>query len=58
MEDQKDFEKFEKRLNSLNEDIRSRALEYAAEIFAEEEITREEALEKAISKAELEKRNL
>ena len=58
MENYKDFEKFEKRLNSLDDDIRPRALQYASEFFADHDISREEALEKGISKAELEKRDL
>lgn len=56
--EENDFEKFEKRLNTLDDEIRILALQYAAEIFAEEELTREEALEKGITKAELEKRDL
>lgn len=58
MDEKEDFDEFQKRLNVLDEDIRSSALEYAAEIFAKENCTREEALEKGITKAEMEKRNL
>ncbi|WP_169578590.1 hypothetical protein [Salinimicrobium terrae] len=58
MKNFKDFEKFEERLNSLDEDIRSSALEYASQLFSKKNISREEALEKGISRAELEKRNL
>lgn len=58
MKEKEDFRKFQKRLNVLDEDIRASALEYAAAIFAEEKCTREEALEKGISKAEMDKRNL
>lgn len=53
-----DFKKYEKRLNSLDEKIRNLALEYASEYFATEALSREEALEKGISRAEMEKRDL
>jgi hypothetical protein len=58
MEEKDDFEEFEKRLNVLDEDIRANALEYAAEIFVKEKCTREEALERGIAKAEMDKINL
>ena len=58
MEEFENFDGFQKRLNVLDEDIRIRALEIAAEISARGKITRHEALEKGISKAEMEKRNL
>jgi uncharacterized membrane protein len=58
MEEFEDFNEFQKRLNVLEEEIRGRALEIAAEIFARGKISRHEALEKGISKAEMEKRNL
>lgn len=58
MENYEDFEKYEKRLTSVDAGIRSLALEYAAAFYAQGNITREEALEKGISKAELEKRDL
>ncbi len=58
MENYKDFEKYKKRLNSLDDDIRSRALQYASEFYADHDLSREEALEKGISKAELKKRDL
>ncbi|UZH55477.1 hypothetical protein JRG66_00835 [Salinimicrobium tongyeongense] len=58
MDEKEDFDGFQKHLNVLDEDIRARALEYAAEIFAKENCTREEALERGIAKAEMDKRNL
>ena len=58
MKDHKDFDRFKKRLNALDEDIRSSALEYASQLFSKKNISREEALEKGISRAELEKRDL
>jgi hypothetical protein len=58
MKEKGDFDEFQKRLNVLDEDVRASALEYAAEIFAEESCTRAEALEKGISRAEMDKRNL
>lgn len=58
MNEYKNFDEFQKRLNALDEDIRARALEFASEIFAHEDLSRYEALEKGISKAEMEKRNL
>ena len=58
MKDYKEFNQFKKRLNTLDEDIRSLALEYAAEFFSEGKTSREEALEQGISRAELEKRRL
>lgn len=57
MKEKGNFEKFERRLGLVDEELRASALEYAAEIFAEEECTREEALKKGLSKAELDKRN-
>ena len=56
MDDSGDFERFERRLGMLDKDVRCTALEYASQIFAQQEVSREEALEKGISRAELEKR--
>ena len=53
-----DFSEFEKRLSALDEDVRTVALKHAAQYFAENKCSREEALEKGISKAEMEKRNI
>lgn len=53
-----DFGEFEKRLSALDEDVRTVALQHAAEYYAENECTREEALEKGIAKAEIEKRKI
>ena len=52
-----DFERFESKLDFLDEDIMCTALEYASQIFAQKSITREEALEQGMSRAEFEKRN-
>ena len=57
MDDYGDFERFESKLDILDEDIRCTGLEYASQIFAQKNITREEALEQGISRAEFEKRN-
>lgn len=53
-----DFGEFEKRLSALDEKVRSVALKYAAQYFAENKCSREEALEKGIAKAEMEKRKI
>ena len=53
-----EFKNFEKRLASLEDGVRILALEYASEIYHDHDCSREEALEKAIAKAEMEKREL
>ncbi|WP_324719355.1 hypothetical protein [Salinimicrobium sp. HB62] len=58
MEENREFEEFQERLNVLDAGIRARALELASEIYAGEKCTREEALEKGITQAELENRNI
>lgn len=53
-----DFREFEKRLSALDNDVRDLALQRASEYFAENKCSREEALEKGIAKAEMEKRKI
>lgn len=53
-----DFGEFEQRLGSLDDEVRVVALKYAAQYYAENRCSREEALEKGIARAELEKRRL
>ncbi len=52
------FEDYKQRLNILDGDIRKTALNYAAEIYFKNNCSKEEALEKGITRAELEERNL
>lgn len=52
------FIPFQKRLNVLEETVRQRALEYARQFYLHNRSTAEEALEKGITKAELEIRKL
>ena len=53
-----DFSGFEQRLTTLDDEVRTAALRYASEYFADNECSREEALEKGIAKAEMKKRKL
>jgi len=53
-----EFNSFEKRLAGMDEEIRMLALEYASEIYQDNDCSKEEALEKAIVKAEMKKRDL
>lgn len=52
------FKKHQKRLNVLDERVRSAAMAYAEEFYSTRQCTKEEALERGIAKAELKKRNL
>ena len=52
------FKGYQQRLNLLDEDIRIQAQEYAEEFYRNEKCSKEQALERGITKAELEKRNL
>ena len=52
------FQQFAQRLDVLDESVRETALQYAEEFYEEGEGSREEALERGIAKAELEKRKL
>lgn len=56
MEEQ--FNSFRKRLAGLDDEVRMLALEYASEIFQSNDCSKEEALEKGIARAEMEKRDL
>ena len=53
-----EFNNFRQRLAGLDDEIRMRVLEYASEIYHTKDCSKEEALEKAIVKAEMEKREL
>ncbi|MDT0651215.1 hypothetical protein [Autumnicola edwardsiae] len=52
------FKGYEKRLNVLEEPVRTSAIKYAEIFFQDTKCTIEEALEKGIAKAEMEQRNL
>ena len=52
------FQEQNPRLEVLEEEVRKTALKYAEELYRNGQCTKEEALERAITKAELEKRNL
>lgn len=51
-------ERFKERLSVLKEPIRNPVVQYAEAIFSQGNCSPEEALERGIAKAELEKRNL
>lgn len=51
-------ERFKERLNVLKEPIKNTAVQYAETIFRQGNCSPEEAIERGITKAELDKRNL
>ena len=55
---EEEFDNFRRRLAGLDDEIRMMALEYASEIYQSNKCSKEEALEKAITRAEMEKRDL
>ena len=50
--------KLNQRLNVLDENIRAVALKYATDFYLKKKCSKEEAIERGIVKAEMEKRNL
>ena len=52
------FDDSRQRLEVLDEEIRRAAVKYAEEFYRNEKCSKEQALERGIAKAELEKRNL
>ncbi|SHM88707.1 Saccharopine dehydrogenase, NADP-dependent [Cyclobacterium lianum] len=52
------FNDYKHHLNALDEDIRWLALKYAEEFYVHDKCTKAEAIDRAIAKAEMEKRNL
>lgn len=52
------FEQFGKRLNTLQEEVRDLAIKYAEEYYRNSNISKKEAIEKGISKAEMDLRDL
>ena len=52
------FDDSRQRLQVLDEEIRKAAVKYAEEFYCNGKCSKEEALERGIVKAELEKRNL
>lgn len=52
------FKKYQKRLNALEEDIRDEVLKYVEELYLNQKCTKDEAIDRAIAKAEMEKRKL
>ena len=50
------FEDYKHRLNALDEDIRKMAFKYAEEFYIHEKCTKAEAIDRAIAKAEMDKR--
>lgn len=52
------FEDYQQRLNALDEEVRKLVLKYAKELYSLEKCTKAEAIDRAIAKAEVEKRNL
>lgn len=58
MEKEELFAEFKSRLGSLNEEVRESALSYAADFYSSGKISKAEAIEKGITRAEIEKRDL
>ncbi|SMG14178.1 hypothetical protein SAMN05661096_00652 [Marivirga sericea] len=52
------FNDYKHRLNALDEDIRKLALKYAEEFYVHKKCTKAEAIDRAITKAEMKKRKL
>tara|TARA_R110002126_G_scaffold3477_2_gene19822 strand:- start:17927 stop:18100 length:174 start_codon:yes stop_codon:yes gene_type:complete len=52
------FKDYKHRLNALDKDIRMLVLKYAEEFYVHEKCTKAEAIDRAIAKAEMKKRNL
>lgn len=52
------FQEYHQRLEVLDEDVRKAALQYAEEFYRQQQSSKEEALEKGIARAELDKRKL
>lgn len=52
------FKGYQKRLNALDEEIRGVVLNYAEELYIKQRCSKDEAIERAIAKAEMEKRKL
>lgn len=52
------FKKFGNRLNALQEEVRELTIKYAEEYYRNSKISKEEAIEKGISKAEMDLRDL
>ncbi|WP_375580151.1 hypothetical protein ABWH96_03565 [Marivirga tractuosa] len=52
------FKDYKHRLNALDEDIRKLVLKYAEEFYVQDKCTKPEAIDRAIAKAEMERRKL
>lgn len=52
------FKDYKHRLNALDEDVRMLVLKYAEKFYVHEKCTKAEAIDRAIAKAEMEKRKL
>ncbi|WP_197055427.1 hypothetical protein [Gillisia sp. Hel_I_29] len=52
------FSDYQERLNVLDENIRALALKYATDFHLNNKCSKDEAIERGIVKAEMEKRNL
>ena len=52
------FKDYQKRLDVLDEDIRAVALKYAKDFHLNEKCSKEEAIERGLVKAEMEKRKI
>lgn len=55
---EEDFSAFKDRLRDLDKEIRERALTYARDFYDSGKMTREMALEKGITRAQIENRDL
>lgn len=52
------FKDYQKRLNALEEGIRDAVLKYAEELYLNQKCSKDEAIDRAIAKVEMEKRKL
>ena len=52
------FKDYKHRLNALDKDVRILVLKYAEEFYIQDKCTKAEAIDRAIAKAEMKKRNL
>ena len=52
------FKDYKHRLNALDKDVRMLVIKYAEEFYVHDKCTKAEAIDRAIAKAEMKKRNL
>jgi hypothetical protein len=52
------FKDYQKRLNALEEGIKDAVLKYAEELYLNQKCSKDEAIDRAIAKVEMERRKL